>query len=42
MTNEQQGVLNPLGVNCLRDFQGVGTIVFGAWDAGHGEPVAFA
>jgi phage tail sheath protein FI len=30
MTNEQQGVLNALGVNCLRDFPGVGTVVFGA------------
>jgi hypothetical protein len=30
MTNQQQGVLNPLGVNCLRDFPGIGTVVFGA------------
>jgi phage tail sheath protein FI len=30
MTEEQQGVLNPLGVNCLRTFPGIGTVVFGA------------
>jgi hypothetical protein len=30
MTNDQQGVLNQIGVNCLRDFPGVGTVVFGA------------
>lgn len=30
MTNQRQGVLNPLGVNCLRDFPNVGTAVFGA------------
>jgi hypothetical protein len=30
MNNPQQGVLNPLGVNCLRDFTGSGTVVFGA------------
>jgi phage tail sheath protein FI len=30
MTNERQGVLNPLGVNCLRDFPNVGTVIFGA------------
>lgn len=30
MTDQRQGVLNPLGVNCLRDFPNVGTIVFGA------------
>jgi uncharacterized protein len=26
----QQGVLNPAGVNCLRDFPNIGTVVFGA------------
>jgi uncharacterized protein len=30
MTNPRQGVLNDVGVNCLRDFPGVGTVVFGA------------
>jgi phage tail sheath protein FI len=30
MTDQRQGVLNPLGVNALRDFPGVGTVVFGA------------
>ncbi|HEV3092466.1 MAG TPA: phage tail sheath C-terminal domain-containing protein [Candidatus Cybelea sp.] len=30
MTNPQQGLLNPIGVNCLRDFPNVGTAVFGS------------
>jgi len=30
MTDDRQGTLNPIGVNCLRDFPGVGTVVFGA------------
>jgi hypothetical protein len=30
MTDAQQGVLNPLGVDCLRTFPGTGTVVFGA------------
>jgi phage tail sheath protein FI len=30
MTDMRQGVLNPIGVNCLRDFPNVGTVVFGA------------
>jgi uncharacterized protein len=30
MTDQRQGVLNPLGVNCLRDFPNIGTAVFGA------------
>ena len=30
MTDMQQGVLNGDGVDCLRDFTGVGTVVFGA------------
>jgi phage tail sheath protein FI len=30
MTDPRQGVLNPISVNCLRDFPNVGTIVFGA------------
>ena len=30
MTDKRQGILNPLGVNCLRTFPGVGTVVFGA------------
>jgi phage tail sheath protein FI len=30
MTDLRQGVLNPKGVNCLRTFAGVGTVVFGA------------
>lgn len=30
MTDLRQGTLNPLGVNCLRDFPNIGTAVFGA------------
>jgi uncharacterized protein len=30
MTDARQGLLNPLAVNCLRDFPNVGTIVFGS------------
>ena len=30
MTDPQQGVLNQLGVNCLRTFPGIGSVVFGA------------
>jgi len=30
MTDMRQGTLNPIGVNCLRDFPGIGTVVFGA------------
>jgi hypothetical protein len=30
MTDQRQGVLNPLGINCLRDFPNIGTAVFGA------------
>lgn len=30
MTNQRQGTLNPLGINCLRDFANIGTAVFGA------------
>jgi len=30
MTDQQQGVLNPIGVDCLRDFPNIGTAVFGA------------
>ncbi len=30
LTDSRAGVLNPLGVNCLRTFPGVGTVVFGA------------
>ena len=30
MTDLRQGTLNPIGVNCLRDFPNVGTAVFGA------------
>jgi uncharacterized protein len=30
MTDPRQGVLNPLGVNCLRTFPNIGTVVFGA------------
>jgi hypothetical protein len=30
MTNSRQGTLNPIGVNCLRGFPGIGTVVFGA------------
>jgi hypothetical protein len=30
MTDQRQGALNPLGVNCLRDFPNIPTAVFGA------------
>jgi phage tail sheath protein FI len=30
MTDPQQGTLNTDGVNCLREFSGIGTVVFGA------------
>jgi phage tail sheath protein FI len=30
MTDDRQGTLNPVGVNCLRSLPGVGTVVFGA------------
>jgi phage tail sheath protein FI len=30
MTDQRQGVLNPLGVNCVRNFPGVGPVVWGA------------
>jgi phage tail sheath protein FI len=30
MTDLRQGLLNPLGVNCLRDFPNIPTVVFGA------------
>lgn len=30
MTDARQGTLNPLGVNCLRDFPNVGTVIWGA------------
>jgi len=30
LTDARAGVLNPLGVNCLRTFSGVGTVAFGA------------
>jgi uncharacterized protein len=30
MSNMRQGTLNPLGVNCLREFANIGTAVFGA------------
>ena len=30
MTDQRQGVLNPQGINCIRNFPGVGVVVFGA------------
>jgi len=30
MTDMRQGTLNPLGVNCLRDVPGIGTVIWGA------------
>lgn len=30
MTDPQQGDLNPLGINCIRTFPGIGSVVFGA------------
>ncbi|HEV3037625.1 MAG TPA: phage tail sheath subtilisin-like domain-containing protein [Candidatus Angelobacter sp.] len=30
MTDQRQGTLNPIGVNCIRTFPNIGTVVFGA------------
>ena len=30
MTDQRQGILNPISVNCLRDFPNIGTVVFGS------------
>lgn len=30
MTDQRQGTLNPKGINCLRSFPGIGTVVYGA------------
>lgn len=30
MTDARQGTLNPIGVNCLRDFRNVGTVIWGS------------
>ena len=30
MTDARQGTLNPMGVNCLRGFPGIGTVIWGA------------
>lgn len=30
LTDRENGLLNPLGVNCLRNFPGVGTVIWGA------------
>lgn len=30
MTDPRQGTLNPKGINCLRSFPGIGTVVYGA------------
>lgn len=30
MTDQRQGTLNPIGINCLRTFPNVGTVVFGS------------
>jgi uncharacterized protein len=30
MTDQRQGVLNQAGVNCIRNFPGIGPVVFGA------------
>ena len=38
MTNQRQGVLNKLGVNCLRSFSGMGTVVYGARTLVAGNP----
>ncbi|MEU4244768.1 phage tail sheath C-terminal domain-containing protein [Actinoplanes sp. NPDC026619] len=38
MTDPRQGTLNPIGVNCLRSFPGVGTVVFGARTLVAGNP----
>ena len=42
MTDPQQGVLNPIGVNCLRTFPGIGTVVFGARTLVVGQPAVRA
>ena len=38
MTDMQQGTLNTDGVNCLREFSGIGTVVFGARTLVSGNP----
>ena len=38
MTDPRQGTLNPIGVNCLRTFPGIGTVVFGARTLVSGNP----
>lgn len=38
MTDQRQGVLNKLGVNCLRAFSGLGTVVYGARTLVAGNP----
>jgi uncharacterized protein len=38
MTDQQQGVLNALGVNCLREFAGSGTVIFGARTMATADP----
>jgi phage tail sheath protein FI len=38
MTNLRQGILNKDGINCLRQFSGIGTIVFGARTLVAGNP----
>jgi phage tail sheath protein FI len=30
LTNEENGILNPLGINCLRNFPGIGHVCWGA------------
>ena len=30
MSDDRQGVLNPLGINCVRNFSGIGPVVWGA------------
>ena len=38
MTEKQHGVLNNAGINCLRSFPGMGTVVFGARTLVSGNP----
>jgi phage tail sheath protein FI len=38
MTDPRQGALNPVGINCLRQFPGVGTVIYGASTIVRGNP----
>ncbi len=38
MTDPRQGALNPVGINCLRQFPGIGTVIYGASTLVRGNP----